>query len=287
MDPKKTLLHVPHWRKDKYDQNFPCYEASPEGESYIKKAQKMGYIVAPHANAFEIDPQNPAYQLLGQFEYREIETDKRLGWSIFREEEGGISTSPGVPMSDRRLMTTRDCNTMTKIHPGQPMWHSILRESLQKAKRAHGLDCIFTDITLCTFNLNNSLVNDMTTTEGAKQLHQYLAKIDGGLWLGGEGLNEITMQTQIFAQTHLFRSHQINCEGLERVVSVPIGEFLWGKLCRTIGYSRLNGDSEHDILRMKIHEDHGAIPTITCRTAAEIENPCPGIKRQFELAKKG
>ena len=281
--PSKTLLHIPNWRVDRYDQNYPDYIASPEAEAFMKKALSMGFHIAPHANIFEIDPSNPAYELLGQFEYRDLETDQRLGWSVTVSEDGKRSVVR-VPMANRRLLNNRECNTMVKIHPAQPMWHSILRENLQNAKRAYGLDCIFTDVSHNTFNLSNCLVDNTTSTEGAKILQDYLSQIDDGLMLGGEGLNEITMQSQAFAQVHLFKSSGTSIAGLERTGGIDLGDFLWGKLCRSVGYNKIAGKDEDETLRMRIHEEHGTIPTISARSADEILDPNPAVIHAFDMA---
>ena len=103
-------------------------------------------------------------------------------------------------------------------------------------------------------------------------------------WDAGEGLNEITAQGQSFAQVHLFRSWQDSAEGLARTGGCPLNEFLLGKLCRSFGYSSLSGRTEQDQLRMRIREEHGAIPTITIRSAREITDPNPAVKQVLDQA---
>ena len=287
VNPKRTLLHIPHWRRYKYDQQYPNYEASPEAKDFFTKAQRMGYKLAPHGNIFEIDPSEDIYNLLGQFEYRELETGQRLGWTISVDESGERAITR-VPMSNSRLRNNRNCNTMVKIHPAQPMWHSILRENLQKAKRDYNLDCIFLDVSHNTFNLANCLVNNTTSTEGCKLLLDYLCRIDGGWAIGGEGLNEITMQSQTFAQIHLFRwfaqPKRGSLPGMDRTGGIDLGNFLYGKLCRSVGYGSLIGLTEDERLFMKLNEEHGVIPTITARNTGDIRDPNPAMLHLFELA---
>ncbi|MCL2059929.1 MAG: DUF6259 domain-containing protein, partial [Oscillospiraceae bacterium] len=287
VNPKKTLLHISHWRKYKYDQQYPNYEASEESIAFFKKAQQMGFKIAPHGNIFEIDPSEPVYDLVGQFEYREIETGQRLGWTI-TVNENGERIITRVPMVNSRLRNNRNCNTMVKVHPAQPMWHSLMRENLQKAKRAYDLDCMFLDVSHNTFNLANCLVNNTTSTEGCMHLLDYLSRIDGGWAIGGEGLNEITMQSQTFAQIHLFRwfarPQRGVLDGMERTGGIDLGDFLYGKLCKSVGYSSLVGADEAERLYMRLNEDHGVIPTITARSIADIRNPNPAMRRLFDLA---
>lgn len=58
----------------------------------------------------------------------------------------------------------------------------------------------------CTWNLDNALIEDLTMTEGMVALTQELTELDGPPAVGGEGLNEMNMRYQTFAQAHLFDS---------------------------------------------------------------------------------
>jgi hypothetical protein len=124
----------------------------------------------------------------------------------------------------------------------------------------------------------------MTTTEGMKKLIEHIGSLNNGLVVGGEGLNEITMQGLSFAQAHLFKSWQTPIEGLERASGCDLNHYLFGRLCRTIGYSGLSGKTKDEELRMQIHLDHGAIPTITIDSSDEITNPNSAIKRLLDMA---
>jgi hypothetical protein len=46
----------------------------------------------------------------------------------------------------------------------------------------------------------------------------------------------------------------------------------------------LGGGTEDERLRMRIHEEHGAIPTITIRSSREITEPNPAVKRILDQA---
>ena len=238
----------------------------------------MGFHVMPHFNSIDMDPSHPVYTQIRDFQYRSIETKKLLGWSWYKGQ--GI----GVPESNLTRLNNRDKKVMVKIHPGLSMWRSILGENILKAVRELSLETVFIDVTLNTFNLHNCIVESMTPTEGMKRLIEHVGGLANGLAVGGEGLNEIIAQGQSFAQAHLFKSWQTSIEGLERTGGCNINEFLFGKLCRTIGYSGLGGRNKNEELRMQIHLEHNAIPTITIRSAEEITNPNPGVKRMLDIA---
>ena len=79
-------------------------------------------------------------------------------------------------------------------------------------------------------------------------------------------------------------SWQSSVQGLERTGGCAFNEFLLGKLCRTIGYSGLDGWNADEELRMRMHEEHGAIPTITIRPSREIAEPNIVVKRILDRA---
>ncbi|MCL2058644.1 MAG: DUF6259 domain-containing protein [Oscillospiraceae bacterium] len=281
VDPKKTLLHIPHWRTHKYDQNYPTYIASAEAKAFFDKAAEMGFHAAPHCNAFEIDPSHELFPLVVDFRYRKLESNFNEGWTVPQ------GSRIEVPASRLTLATTsKTANTMTKIHPGHGMWVSILREALQGVVKDTKVDTIFIDITLNTFNLHNSLCNNVTSTEGAVREIDYLSRMGGGVALGGEGSNETTMRGLHFCQAHLmYPWYKLDkYDECANIRAVPLNEFLFGAICRTIGYTGLSGKTEMEEARMKMHDAHGAIPTVTIRTADEIEHPNKVVQWMIDKA---
>ena len=278
LSPQKVLLHFPDWRTDEYDENYPDYVASAKGKGFIKKCQEKGFHVMPHFNSIDMDPSNPAYTLIRDFTYRSVETKQLQGWSWYKSR--GI----GVPESNLNRLNNRDKKVMVKIHPGLSMWRSILGDNILKASRELSLNAAFIDVTLCIWNVHNCIVESMAPTEGMSRLIKHVAGLGDGLVVGGEGLNEITARGLSFGQVHLFKSWQTSIDGLERAGGCNLNEFLFGKLCRTIGYSGLGGNNKDEEMRMQIHLEHSAIPTITIRSAEDIINPNPAVKRMLDIA---
>ena len=277
VEPGRVLLHFPHWRTDGYDENYPTYTASDAGRAFIAKALDMGYHVAPHFNAFEIDPSHPLFPLVRDFVFRHAETNRLDGWSWHK----GQAMYP--PESNLALAGNRARKVMVKIHPGLSMWRSLLGEAIQKAAQELRLDTVFIDVTLNTNNLSTGFVEGETATEGALRLIRQVAGLGDGLAVGGEGLNEITAQGLSFAQAHLYGYGGI-AEGVERTGGCALNHFLFGDLCRTIGYSSLSGRTEAEVLRMRLHEEHGAIPTLTVHSAEDVAGPNPAVERVLDMA---
>ena len=134
------------------------------------------------------------------------------------------------------------------------------------------------------WNIHNCIVESMAPTEGMNKVIGQVGRLGNGLVAGGEGRNEINAQGLSFSQVHLFKSWQTSIEGLERAGGCNLNELLFGKFCRAIGYNGLGGRNKNEELRMQIHLEHDTIPTITIRSAEEIINPNPAVKKMLDLA---
>ncbi len=273
LDPRKVLLHVPGWRRDPYDVNYPSFRAGAKGRRFVRRAQRMGFRVMPHFNAIDMDPTHPAYALVRDFQYRDAGDGRVRGWVWHR------GRTRAVPESNAARLRHRDKKTMVKVHPGLSMWRSILTENVRSAVEDLDLEVVFLDVTMNTWNLRRCLVEAVTPTEGMKRLIAEVGAIREGLVVGGEGRNEIVMQGESLAQVHLFKSSgRENIEGLERTGKCPLCEYLFGRWCRSFGYSHLSGATPEERLRMKLHVDLGAIPTVTVRSPEQIAEPNPAVE---------
>jgi len=279
MDPKRVLLHLPNWRTDGYDENYPTFQPSDSARAFIAKGKQMGFHVMPHFNAIDMDPSHPTYAFVRDFQYRDLVTRRVMGWSW---RDGKVL---GVPESNAARMQHRSDKVMIKVHPGLAMWRSILAESVQQPVRALSLDIVFLDVSHNTFNLANCFVENMTSTEGMKRLLAHIAAIDGLVAVAGEGRNEIVATEEAVTQVHLFNSSgRANVAGLERTGKCALNEFLFGKWCRSFGYSWLGGGTPEERLRMQLHVDLGCIPTLTIHSAGEIEQPNEAVATMLKRA---
>ncbi|MDI6448988.1 DUF6259 domain-containing protein [Anaerobaca lacustris] len=279
LNPKTVLLHIPNWRTDPYDENYPTYVPSETAKAFIRKGRALGFHMMPHFNAIDMDPSNPAYAHVRDFQYRGIERYDLRGWSWYRGR--GL----GVPESNAALLANRDKKVMVKVHPGLSMWRSILGRAIRQATDDLATDAAFIDVTLVSHNLHNCFVEATTPTEGMHKLIRHVAALGRGLVVSGEGLNEITMQGQSFAQVHLFKSWHQSIDGLERTGGCDLNAFLFDGLCRAFGYANLGGRDADQELRMRMHLEHGAIPTVTIRSAREILSPNAAVRRMLDRAK--
>lgn len=263
INPKHVLIHLPHWRIHKYDQQYPDYTASPEAAEFIRKGTEMGYHIAPHFNCYEIDPSLPEFELVRDFRYRDVENGQVWGWG-FRYND----TDWGIPEGNTTLRTSRSRNVMTKIHPALPAWKNLLASHVKKAADENGLRMAFLDTSHNTLNLRNGLVNDTNTIDGVRDLFAMVHKINGGLDLGGEGMNE-TLLFQHFAQGHsVYNGPEQEMIPVDNYV--PVNHLLFGDLCHLVGY-HMQKTYERCMMQDACDAKRGFLPTLLCDMIYDLD----------------
>jgi len=173
---------------------------------------------------------------------------------------------------------------MAYVHSGSSTWRRELVWRVAEVLKKLGTGGVFVDQTLCTWNCDNGLVENISTSEGMVALTRELSELEGPPAIAGEGRNEMCMRYLSFAQAHLFTSWHKNCDKFEELDPAPVNELLYGELCKTIGYANLAGDDPDSNLRIETHHRLGALPTLCGVTPEQIENPTPGVRRILERA---
>ncbi len=154
--------------------------------------------------------------------------------------------------------------------------------------RTLGAPALLADQTLVTWNAERSLVENLTTAEGMLALTRELADLDAGgepVAVAGEGLNEMNMRYQSFSQAHLALSYHTNHEHFDQLVPVPVNAFLFGELCRSMGYYNILGDTPESEKRMAVHESLGAIPSLQIRSKDDLHDMSPATQRVLDRAR--
>jgi hypothetical protein len=279
LPPARVMLHVPSWRSDPYDVNYPEYNASPAGKAFIQQAVGRGFRVLPHFNYCAIDPNHPIFPRVTNYVLRDMHNQRLLGW---RWKSG---TCLPFPQGHGNITRHRGQNVMAYVHGGLSVWRRELARRIAAATDDLGTDGAFVDQTLCTCNCDNALVENITSVEGMVALMRDLCEVGGGLVLGGEGRNEMNMQYQAFAQAHLYMSWFTNHAKFAELDPVPVGDVLYGGLCRTMGYNALDGATPESQLRLDVHEKLGAIPSLTIRGAADIVTPNSAVQQMLARAR--
>jgi hypothetical protein len=276
--PANVLIHHSAWRADPYDVNYPEYSAGKAGKAFIDKGRAMGFRVMPHFNFFAIDPNHPAFARMTDFVARQFGSKRLMAW---RWKDGQC---PAPPQGFGTLTNLRDEKLMYYLHTGASSWRRLLAERIAAAVERHKLTTVFVDQTLCTWNLDNALVENLSMAEGMVALTRDLAELSGPLAVGGEGLNEMSMRYQTFAQAHLFESWHRSNHRFHELDPVPVGQFLFGDLCRTMAYTNIAGDTEESRWRLEVHERLGALPSLVVHKPEDVPKPNPAVRRVIDRA---
>ena len=278
LPPARVLLHVPGWRSDPYDVNYPEYNAAPAAKAFIAEAVRRGFHPLPHFNYCAIDPNHPIFPRVLNYVLRDMHNKRLQGW---RWKSG---TCPPFPQGYGNIARHRGQNVMAYVHGGLSFWRREIARRIAAATTNLGTDGAFVDQTLCAWNCDNGLVENLTSIEGMLALTRDLSELDGKLAIGGEGRNEMNMQYQSFAQAHLYMSWFKNHPNFAELDPVPVGDVLYGDLCRTMGYNAIDGSTPESQLRIDVHDKLGAIPSVTIGSAAEIASPNPTVKQMLARA---
>lgn len=261
--PGRTLIHLSRWRTSDYDIDYPDYFPSEEARSFLNKANEMGFKVMPHFNYFACHERHPFFARVRDWQLREPGKNLPQGWYW--------------------PVATHDYTRMAYIHPGLALWRRTIIDAVMEACRELDAPAAFLDQTLCTWNTDNAVVENMTTVEGMRQMQEEFAAIEPGIVLAGEGLDEISFQRQCFAQAHIhdgwggLEPHHIEA-------AHPICSRLWKGHTRLVGYHHLSPKNKDVDTGIEVYRRMGAIPTLICNDPESISMENPTVRKIVELA---
>ncbi len=261
--PERTLIHLAEWRTSKYDVNYPDYTPAAAARDYMEKAGAMGFKVMPHFNYFSCWLKHPLFEQVRDWQIRSAGRNEPEGWYWPPE--------------------THDYTRMAYIHPGSALWRRTLIDAVLEATAELNAPAAFLDQTLCTWNTDNGLVENLTTVEGLRQMEEEFAAIRPGLVLAGEGLNEVSFQRLSFAQGHIHDGWG-DLKPYHVAAAHPIGSFLWEGQTRLVGYYHLGPQDKSADLGIEVYRRMGAIPTLICGDPALITPEQPVVKKLLDLA---
>jgi hypothetical protein len=220
----------------------------------------------PHFNFFACYLGHPFFAQVRDWQVRSVGRNEPEGWYWPPE--------------------THDYTRMAYIHPGLSLWRRRLIDAVGEAQATLQAPIVFLDQTLCTWNTDNGLVENLSTVEGLRQMQEEFAAIDPAIVLAGEGLNEISVQRQCFAQAHI---HDGWGELKPQHVSAahPVCAFLWQGQARLVGYYHLGPKDKDGEIGVEVYRRMGAIPSLICNDPALITPDQPLVKKLLELAGSG
>lgn len=178
VDPSKTLLYLLHWRKDRYDTNYPDYTPTESFGYFVKAFKDLGYRVMLHTNLVGFSQVHPLYPEFQQYQFRSPWSGNLVGgWNEEAEHPHGYGYINSASSKFRNLFVSR------------------LKEVWEK----YDIDAFHLDISTFVENDANGLIEGLNGAQGNVLMHKQLAEAMPGVVLSGENLHEVTFFRESFA----------------------------------------------------------------------------------------
>ncbi|NOY81408.1 MAG: hypothetical protein GXP31_10445 [Kiritimatiellaeota bacterium] len=244
LDPRRTLLVLPNWRKFGYDQNYPDYTAAKGFDQFCREAHRFGFRVMVHFNLFGCAPTNSEFERFRAFILRD-RAGKAQGW---------------------RLDDPRKSNRHFDIHPGCGAYRRMLVDCIRNVRKKYGVDAFHLDVSLLMTNPRSGPVEGLNVGQAKQELFAELIRAVPGVAFGGEELNESAFSILSFTQRTPFDD--------DRRRGHPIGFYLFGDRVKYYShYSQTLSDvasnsATADFLRRA--EPAGLYPTLAVRAPGNL-----------------
>ncbi len=262
VDSKATLLYVPGWRRYDYDRMYPDYTAAPELLPFVKRAHEFGFHVMLHVNYFGCDPKNDLYAQLEPYQMTDPYSKEKLWWTWDRAE-------PPIKFA--------------YINPASKAWRDLFVSRMTEAWKQYGFDALHLDQTLCIFNDSQGLRDGLNCAQGNRRLHQELRAALPEVALSGEGLDEVTTQSEAFAQHHALGIDFVGGTWDEYTIHTahPIRSYLLAPFTMCYGYLGMTNPSNSQVYAAwrEAYRHYGVLPTLAFPWADQVTQPT-GFVRQ-------
>jgi hypothetical protein len=276
-DPHKTLLFMTDWVDASKGVIMPYWAASSRGAKFNREARKLGFRTMFFANYIGITPNHPRFAEFKPFVIRNPFSQELEGWNL-KHEWGTIN--------DVQLYY---------ISPAAKSWRDLEIGQFRELLKKNPADGLFIDQAFLMFNDANGLRNGQTTVDGNLAYHKELTDALPGVAIGGESINEITMQYESLCEIHPLSLHfeedpntkkqewRIDGDAFDRMVPI-LPQFLLPHT-RPIGYLGFPETKSafyegwRDSLRI-----YRGIPTITKPSIEDLRNQDSECRRVFREA---
>lgn len=268
VDPKRTLIYVPSWRRDSYDRNYPDYTPADGFAAKVKQARAMGFRVMLHVNYFGCTPENPHYEALRPYHCRDPLSGELLYWDWQR-------ATPPIKFA--------------YINPAAKAWRDLFVRLMVELCERLEPDALHLDQTLCIFNHAGGSIDRLNMMQGNLALHRELRQALPNVALSGEGLNEITCRYEAFAQRHVYGIHHADRKWDDWLISLahPVSSSLLAPHTTIYGYLGMTNPEAHDyyFAWRKAYERFGVIPTFARPTMDQVTGPSPIVRMLLDEAR--
>lgn len=266
LDPEQTLLYVANWRTNGYDRNYPDYAPNEKLVPFMENAHRLGFRVMLHVNYFGCDPKMPEYQRLRQYQMRHKYSGVRLWWQWTRAD-------PPIKFA--------------YINPASREWRRLFVSKMVELVNRTGADALHLDQTLCIFNDRNGRIDGLSSAEGNLLLHEELKAALPQVALSGEGLNEVTMIHEAFAQRHVRGIYHADARfhrgELRR--THPLAGYLFGSRTKSYPYLGCRSPAEEQffVAWTDAYRYGGVLPGDAWPSPASLRDPSPVHRQALDV----
>jgi hypothetical protein len=217
LNPRQTLLYIPDWRRDGYDRNYPDYTPREDFPQRMEQARRLGFRIMLHVNYFGCTPENPVYEQMKPYHFRDPFRGEPLYWDWQRAD-------PPIKFA--------------YINPAAKAWRELFVKRMVELCRLLKPDALHLDQTLCIYNDRNGIIDGMNAMQGNLALHRELRDALPEIALSGEGLNEVSFRYEQFAQRHVWGINAADSKADMRYVRMahPVSSSLLVPHTRLYGY---------------------------------------------------
>jgi hypothetical protein len=272
VDPRSTLLFMTDWVDPSKGMIMPYWVAGPRGERFNSEARKRGFRTMFFANYIGITPNHPRFAAFRPYVIRNAYSQDLEGWNLQHEWEAvnGIQ--------------------LYYVSPAAKAWRDFEIGQFRALLRKNPADGLFLDQAFLMFNDANGLREGQSTVDGNLSYHKDLSEALPGVAIGGESINEITMQYESFCEIHPLSLHleedpntkkqewRIDGDAFDRMV--PIVPHLLLPHTRPIGYLGFpeTKSAFYEGWRDSLLVYRG-IPTITRPSLEDLRNEDSEVRR--------
>ncbi len=268
VEPRRTLIYVPAWRRDGYDRNYPDYTPKDGFADRMKRARAMGSRVMLHVNYFGVTPENAHYAKMKPYHCVDPFTRDRLYWDWQRAR-------PPIKFA--------------YINPAAAAWRELFVRLMVDLCGRLEPDALHLDQTLCAFNDGNGLIDGRNMMQGNIALHRELRRALPEVALSGEGLNEITCRHEAFAQRHVYGINHSDQDWNDALIATahPVSSALLTPYVTLYGYLGMTNPAPHDyyFAWRKAYERFGVIPTLARPSIEQLTEPPPVVRVLLDEAR--
>jgi hypothetical protein len=279
--PSETLLFLTSWKDGEEKEPIPYWLPNAHGIAFAKEARRRGFRVMYFANYIGIMPNHPKFAEFKDHIIRDPYSGKMEGWNLEGEWTKWNLRGDRAPESNVMLYY---------VNPGYKPWRDFQIQQFKELFAESPADGLFLDQAFLIFNDGNGTVDDLTTVQANLEFHRETAEALPGVALGGESINEITMQYESLCELHFLSLDLKSGEKGEPVGwsldpgafdrMVPVTTRFVSPHTRPIGYVGFpeTGSYYYEAWRDAL-DVYGGIMTLTKPTFGELEDSSSEVRR--------